>query len=72
MINIVLNKDSKIKWDVLDLIIDLTMNEKLNNVMKIYAKLLCRYLPCIINCYKVKNINIVQRNIFGRKFTYGK
>ena len=30
MINIVLNKDSKIKLDALDLITDLTMNEKLN------------------------------------------
>ena len=56
MINIVLNKDSKIKWDVLNLIIDLTMNEKLNNAMKIYAKLLFIFLPCIINVIRSKTL----------------
>ena len=63
MINIVLNKDSKIKLDALDLITDLTMNEKLNNAMKIYAKLLCRFLPCIISVIRSKTLSLF-REIF--------
>ena len=65
VINVALNKNSKIKSDILDLIIDLTMNEKLNISTKIYAKLLCRFLPCIENVIRSKTLTLF-REIYSK------
>ena len=45
VINIALNKNNKIKADILNLIIDLVNQKKLNISTKIYVKLLCKFLP---------------------------
>ena len=60
VINVALNKNNKIKTDVLDLIIDLTANQKLNIVNKTYAKLLCRFLPIYDNVIKTKTLSLFQ------------
>ena len=44
----------------MDLIIDLTLNQKLNIATKVYAKLLCRFLPCIENVIRTKTLSLFQ------------
>ena len=60
VINVALNKNSKIKVDILDLIIDLTANQKLNIATKVYAKLLCRFLPFLENVIRTKTLSLFQ------------
>ena len=60
VINIALNKNTKIKSDILDLIIDLTMEQKLNIANKTYAKLLCRFLPLNENVIRTKTLSLFQ------------
>ena len=45
VINVALTKNNKIKTDILDLTIDLVNQDKLNISTKVYAKLLCKFLP---------------------------
>ena len=45
VITIALNKNNKIKSDILDLIVDLVDQNKLNICTKVYSKLLCKFLP---------------------------
>ena len=60
VINVALNKNNKIKTDILDLIIDLISNQKLNISNKTYAKLLCRFLPIYDNTIKTKTLALFQ------------
>jgi hypothetical protein len=60
LINVDLNKNSKIKSDVFDLFIDLIMNKKLNSATKIYAKLLCRFLSCIEDVIRTKKLALFR------------
>ena len=60
VINIALNKNTKIKSDILDLMIDLTMDQKLNIANKTYAKLLCRFLPLYENVIRTKTLSLFQ------------
>ena len=60
VINIALNKNNKIKTDILDLIIDLTKNKKLNISTKTYTKLLCKFLPINDNVIRNKTLILFQ------------
>jgi hypothetical protein len=60
VINVALNKNNKIKTDILDFIIDLTANQKLNISTKVYAKLLCKFLPIYDNVIKTKTLTLFQ------------
>ena len=60
VINVALNKNNKIKTDILDLMIDLTTNQKLNISTKTYAKLLCKFLPIYDNAIKSKTLSLFQ------------
>jgi hypothetical protein len=60
VINIALNKNNKIKTDILDLIIDLTKNKKLNISTKTYTKLLCKFLPINDNTIRNKTLILFQ------------
>ena len=60
VINVALNKNNKIKTDILDLTIDLVSQEKLNISNKIYAKLFCRFLPIYDNIIKNKTLSLFQ------------
>ena len=59
VLNVALNKNSKIKLDILDLTIDLTDNQKLNIANRTYAKLFCKFLP-LENAIKTKCIALFQ------------
>ena len=56
VINVALNKNNKIKTDILDFIIDLIINQKLNISTKTYAKLLCKFLPIYDNVIRTKTV----------------
>ena len=60
VINVALNKNNKIKTDILDLTIDLVSQEKLNISTKTYAKLLCRFLPFYENVIRTKTLALFQ------------
>ena len=60
VINVDLNKNNKIKTDILDLTIDLVSQEKLNISTKTYAKLLCRFLPFYENVIRTKTLALFQ------------
>lgn len=60
VINLVLNKNLKIKMDILDLIYDLTINQKLNLATKVYIKLLCKFFPCIDNIMRNKILSLFR------------
>ena len=60
VINVALNKNNKIKTDILDFIIDLTTNQKLNISTKTYAKLLCKFLPIYDNVIRTKTVTLFQ------------
>ena len=60
VINIALNKNNKIKTDILELTIDLVSQEKLNISNKVYAKLFCRFLPIYDNIIKAKTLSLFQ------------
>ena len=60
VINVALNKNNKIKTDILDLTIDLVSQEKLNISTKTYAKLLCRFLPFYENVIRNKTLALFQ------------
>ena len=60
VINIALNKNNKIKADILDLIIDLVSKKKLNINAKIYAKLLCKFLPFYENSIRKNILSLFQ------------
>ena len=60
VINVALNKNNKIKTDILDLTIDLVSQEKLNISTKVYAKLLCRFLPFYENVIRTKTLALFQ------------
>ena len=60
VINIALNKNNKIKTDILDLTIDLVSQDKLNISTKTYAKLLCRFLPFYENVIRTKTLSLFQ------------
>ena len=59
VLNIALNKNSKIKVDILVLTNELTEKEKLNIANKVYAKLLCKFLP-LETAIKTKTITLFQ------------
>ena len=60
VINVALNKNNKIKTDILDLTIDLVSKEKLNVSTKVYAKLFCRFLPFYENVIRNKTLSLFQ------------
>ena len=60
VINVALNKNNKIKTDILDLTIDLVSQDKLNISTKTYAKLLCRFLPFYENVIRTKTLTLFQ------------
>ena len=60
VINVALNKNNKIKSDILDIIIDLIMEKKLNIANKTYAKLICKFLPLNDNIIRSKTLSIIQ------------
>ena len=60
VLNVALNKNSKIKTDILDLTLDLTLNQKLNIANKTYAKILCKFLPSYENAIKTKTLSLFQ------------
>ena len=60
VLNVALNKNNKIKTDVLDLAIDLVSQEKLNISTKIYAKLFCKFLPFYENVIRTKILSLFQ------------
>ena len=63
VINITLNKNNKIKSDILDLIIDLVNQDKLNISTKVYTKLLCEFLPIYENGIRNKTLPLFK-NIY--------
>ena len=60
VINVALNKNNKIKTDILDLTIDLISEEKLNISTKTYAKLFCKFLPFYENVIRSKTLTLFQ------------
>ena len=60
VINIALNKNNKIKTDILDLTLDLVEQDKLNISTKVYAKLLCKFLPFYENIIRNKTLALFQ------------
>ena len=64
VINITLNKNNKIKSDILDLIIDLVNQDKLNISTKVYTKLLCEFLPIYENGIRNKTLPLFK-NIYS-------
>jgi hypothetical protein len=59
VLNVALNKNSKIKLDILDLTIEFTESQKLNIANRTYAKLFCKFLP-LENAIKTKCIALFQ------------
>ena len=60
VINVALTKNNKIKTDILDLTIDLVNQDKLNISTKVYAKLLCKFLPYYENVIRNKTLALFQ------------
>ena len=60
VINIALNKNNKIKTDILDLTFELVSEDKLNISSKVYAKLFCKFLPFYENVIKTKTLQLFQ------------
>ena len=60
VLNVALNKNNKIKTDILDITLDLVEKQKLNIANKTYAKLFCRFLPIYDNVIKTKTLKLFQ------------
>ena len=60
VINVALNKNNKIKTDILDITIDLVSQKKLNISSKTYAKLLCKFLPFYENVIRTRILPLFQ------------
>jgi cytoskeleton-associated protein 5 len=60
VLNVALNKNNKIKTDILDITLDLIKQEKLNIANKTYAKILCKFLPIYDNAIKTKTLQLFQ------------
>jgi cytoskeleton-associated protein 5 len=60
VINVALNKNNKIKTDILDITINLVSEDKLNIANRTYAKLLCKFLPLYDNTIRTKTLNLFQ------------
>ena len=64
VLNIALGKNNKIKTDILDYIIELSNNSKLNLISKNYIKILGKYMCCNDNIIKAK-VLLLLKEIFS-------